>query len=156
MTAGEVATSGLFNSFTFNAGNTSDRNGLLATINGSSAADKAYLIGILDTNHNGTIDVCTVLSATCTAAMDELRSYTFKSTTGNPNGAINYRRIIETAVGPQETKTEGQTVYLQDTLQFGRFAVNAAVRAEKWEHIATQAETSSTFDWEYAPRLSVG
>jgi Carboxypeptidase regulatory-like domain len=155
VTAGEVATSGLFNSFTFNAGNTSDRNGLLSTINGSSAADKAYYLGILDTNHNGTIDVCTVISATCTAAMDELRSYTFKSTAGNPNGAINYRRIIETAVGPQETKTEGQTVYLQDTMQFGRFAVNAGVRAEKWEHVATTGENIFTFDWEYAPRLSV-
>jgi hypothetical protein len=143
VTAGEVATSGLFNSFTFNAGNTSDRNGLLGTINGSSAADKAYFYGVLDTDHDGTISTA------------ELLAYKFQSTTGNPNGAINYRRIIETAVGPQETKTEGQTVYLQDTIQFGRFAVNAGVRAEKWEHVATTGENIFTFDWEYAPRLSV-
>jgi hypothetical protein len=122
VTAGEVATSGAFNSFTFNAGNASDRGGLLNTINNSSAADKTYFYGILDTNHDGT---------------------------------INYRRIIETASGSQETKTEGSTVYLQDTMQFGRFAVNAGVRAEKWEHLATTGENIFTFDWEYAPRLSV-
>ncbi len=155
MTAGEVATSGLFNSFTFNAGNTSDRNGLLATINKMSAADKAHIFGILDTNHNGVIDFCAVLSATCTAAMDELRSMVFQSTAGNPHGAINYRRNIETATGSQETQTQGQTFYLQDTMQFGRFAVNAGVRAEKWEHVATTGENIFTFDWEYAPRLSV-
>lgn len=152
VSAGEVATSGLFNSFTFNAGNASDRNGLLATINGASAADKAYFYGILDTNHNGVIDLCPTPSPAC---HDELTDYVFKSTTGNPNGAINYRRIIETAVGPQETQTQGQTFYLQDTMQFGRFAVNAGVRAEKWEHVATTGENIFTFDWEYAPRVSV-
>jgi hypothetical protein len=143
VTAGEVATSGAFNSFTFNAGNASDRGGLLNTINNSSAADKTYFYGILDTNHDGTISTA------------ELQAYRFQSTAGNPNGAINYRRIIETASGSQETKTEGSTVYLQDTMQFGRFAVNAGVRAEKWEHLATTGENIFTFDWEYAPRLSV-
>ena len=152
VSAGEVATSGLFNSFTFNAGNASDRNGLMATINGASAADKAYFFGILDTNHNGVIDLCPTPSPAC---HDELTDYVFKSTTGNPNGAVNYRRVIETAVGPQETQTQGQTFYLQDTMQFGRFAVNAGVRAEKWEHVATTGENIFTFDWEYAPRLSV-
>jgi Carboxypeptidase regulatory-like domain len=150
--AGDVATSGAFNSFTFNAGNLSDRNGLLNTINAASATDKAYFLSILDTNHDGTIFVCPTPSPGC---HDELTDYIFNSTAGNPNGAINYRRVIETAVGPQETKTEGQTVYLQDTMQFGRFAVNAGVRAEKWDHKATTGENIFTFDWEYAPRLSV-
>ena len=151
VTAGEVATNCsatdptvvCYNSFTFNPGNTSDRTGLLNNINSMNAADKAYFYGILDTNHDGTISTA------------ELQAYRFQSTAGNPNGAINYRRIIETALGPQETKTQGQTVYLQDTIQFGRFAVNAGVRAEKWEHIATTGENIFTFDWEYAPRLSV-
>jgi hypothetical protein len=143
VTAGEVATSGLFNSFTFNAGNASDRNGLLATINSSSATDKAFFYGLLDTNKDGTISTA------------ELQAYRFQSTAGNPNGAINYRRIVETSSGSQETKTEGSTVYLQDTMQWGRFAVNAGVRAEKWDHLATTGEKIFTFDWEYAPRLSL-
>jgi len=143
VTAGQVGTSGAFTSITFNSTNASDRNGLLGTINNSSPADRAYFYGILDLNHDGTI------------SNDELNQLTFSSTAGNPNGAINYRRIIEAASGSQETQTQGQTVYLQDTMQFGRFAVNAGVRAEKWEHVATTGENIFTFDWEYAPRLSV-
>ena len=141
--ASDVATSGAFNSFNFNPGNTSDRTGLLNTINNSSAANKAYFYSILDTNGDGTISTA------------ELQAYTFRSTAGNPNGQINYYRNFQTARGPQETKTQGQTVYLQDTIQLGRFVVNAGVRAEKWEHIATTGENIFTFDWEYAPRLSV-
>lgn len=162
VTAGDVAASCsgagasiCFTNTTFNAGNTSDRNGLLATINASTGAERTALFNFLDTNHNGVIDFCATLSDTCTAAMDELRSMRFTSTAGNPNGQINYRRIIEAQSGPQETTTEGSTFYLQDTIQFGRFAINAGVRAEKWEHFATTGENIFTFDWEYAPRLSV-
>jgi hypothetical protein len=132
-----------FTNITFDATNPSDRNGLLATINASSGADRTYFYNLLDTNRDGTISAA------------ELAAIRFQSTAGNPNGHINYRRIVETASGPQQTMTEGQTVYLQDTMQFGRFAVNAGVRAERWEHIATTGENIFTFDWEYAPRLSV-
>ena len=33
-------------------------------------------------------------------------------------------------------------------MQFGKFAVNAGVRAEKWEHVATTGENIFTFDWD--------
>lgn len=143
VTAGEIATSGLFNSFTFNATNASDRNGLLNNINSMNANDKAYFYNILDLNHDGTI------------TQAELVQYKFADTTGNPNGAINYRRVIETASGSQETQTNGQVVYLQDSIALGRFVVNAGVRAEKWDHKATTGEKIYTFDWAYAPRVSV-
>jgi hypothetical protein len=150
VTAGEVASSCTgagaavcFNSFNFNANNSSDRNLLLARINGASATDKAYFYSILDLDHDGTITTA------------ELQAMRFSSTAGNPNGQINYYRNFQTASGSQETKTKGSTVYLQDTMQFGRFAVNAGVRAEKWEHLATTGDNIFTFDWEYAPRLSV-
>ncbi|HYC60777.1 MAG TPA: TonB-dependent receptor [Thermoanaerobaculia bacterium] len=144
VSAAEVTTSGAFNSFTFNPGNVSDRTGFLDFVNNRiPAADRQHVYALLDTDHDG------VLSTT------ELLAMRFQSTTGNPNGAINYRRVIETASGPQETKTEGQTMYLQDTIQLGRFAINAGVRGEKWEHVATTGENIFTFDWEYAPRLSV-
>ena len=150
VTAGEVASScsgagaaTCFTAFTFNAGNTSDRNGLLATINASTGADRTFFFNLLDTDHDGAISNA------------ELLAMRFSSTAGNPNGQINYRRIIEVQSGPQETMTEGSVAYLQDTIQLGRWAINAGVRAEKWEHIATTGENIFTFDWEYAPRLSV-
>ncbi|HEX2832704.1 MAG TPA: TonB-dependent receptor [Thermoanaerobaculia bacterium] len=144
ITAGELGISGAFApSITFNANNTSDRTGLLNTINAMSAADKTYFYDLLDLDKDGTI----------TAA--ELGQYRFRDTTGNPNGQINYRRIIETQSGPQETETNGQVVYLQDSIALGRFVVNAGIRAERWEHKATTGANIFTFDWEYAPRLSV-
>jgi hypothetical protein len=141
ITAGDIATSGRWTAVTFNASNASDRNGLIAAIN--RASDKAFFMGILDTNHDGTLST------------DEIRAITFNSTANNPNGQINYYRNFQTAAGPQETKAEGRTAYLQDTMQFGRFAVNAGVRAEEWTHKATTGEEIFTFDWTYAPRLSV-
>lgn len=139
--AGSEIASGQFTAIAFDPTNPSDRTGLLNTINSSS--DKAYFYGVLDTNRDGTI------------SPEELAAYRFSSTAGNPNGQINYTRNFQTASGPQETKTEGQTVFLQDTIQLGKFAVNAGIRAERWEHLATTGENIFTFDWEYAPRLSV-
>jgi len=126
----------------FDVDNTSDVTGLLNTINASS--NKAAFYSKLDLNHDGTI----------TAA--ELRTaLVFNSSAGNPSGTANYYRQFQTAEGPQETQTEGLTFYLQDTVQLGKFAVNLGVRAEQWEHAATTGENIFTFDWTYAPRLSV-
>ncbi|HYO76884.1 MAG TPA: TonB-dependent receptor, partial [Thermoanaerobaculia bacterium] len=78
----------------------------------------------------------------------------FNSTTGNPNGQINYQRDLQSASGPQETQTEGLTLYLQDTIQWSNWAFNLGVRAERFEHFATTGENIYSFDWTYAPRLS--
>lgn len=126
----------------FDADNASDVSGLLGTINASS--NKAAFYALLDLDHNGTITT------------DELRSaLVFNSNTGNPNGMVNYYRQFQTAEGPQETQTEGLTWYLQDTVQYGKFALNLGVRAERWEHLATTGENIFTFDWTYAPRVSL-
>ena len=78
------------------------------------------------------------------------------STAGNPNGAVNYTRIIETAIGELETGSEGLTFFVQDSAQLGdRFTVNAGVRAERWEHFATDGSSIFTFDWTFAPRIAV-
>jgi hypothetical protein len=151
ITAGEIVRSCTgqtgrcsFNNQTFNPTNASDRTGLLNTINNqSSATDKAYFYSILDTDHDGTISNA------------EVSALAFNSTAGNPGGQINFSRQLQVSSGAQETKAEGQTVYLQDTMQFGRWAVNAGVRAEEWTHKATTGEEIYTFDWTYAPRLSV-
>ena len=79
----------------------------------------------------------------------------FNSTAGNPHGQINYQRDFQSAAGAQETRSEGTTYYVQDTWQWNRWAVNAGVRVEKWEHFATSGENIYTFDDEVAPRVSV-
>lgn len=126
----------------FDVDNTSDVTGLLNTINAS--ANKAAFYAKLDLNKDGVISAAELRTA-----------LVFNSSAGNPNGAANYYRQFQTAEGPQETQTEGLTFYLQDTIQLGKFAVNLGVRAEQWEHLATTGENIFTFDWTYAPRLSV-
>ncbi len=49
---------------------------------------------------------------------------------------------------------EGLSLYLQDTLQRGRWTVNAGVRAERWEHFDSAGAKLIRFDWEFAPRVS--
>jgi Carboxypeptidase regulatory-like domain len=126
----------------FDSDNASDVNGLRTNID--KHANKASFYARLDTNKDGFL------------SDDEIRhGLIFNQTTGNPHNMVNYYRQIQTAEGPQETQTEGLTFYLQDTIQFGKFALNLGVRAEQWEHLATTGENIFTFDWTYAPRLSL-
>ncbi len=141
ITAGDI-TGASWTAIRFDASNSSDVSGLLKTIDASS--NKAAFYTQLDLNHDGTISAAEIAQA-----------LVFNKTTGNPNGAVNYYRQFQTAEGPQETKTDGLTWYLQDTVQLGKFALNLGVRAERWEHLATTGENIFTFDWTYAPRLSL-
>jgi hypothetical protein len=140
ITAGNVG-AGEFSFLEFDVTNPSDFNGLVRTIDAS--ADKAYFYGLLDTNHDGVISESEAAAA-----------IVFNSTAGNPHGQINYQRDFQSADGPQETKSQGLTFYLQDTIQWNKWAFNLGVRAEQWEHLATTGENIYTFDWTYAPRLS--
>jgi hypothetical protein len=141
ITAGNLA-SGSWTGLNFDPTNSSDLGGLIKTINASS--DKSFFYSVLDLNHDGTI-----------TSAEASQALVFNSTAGNPNGIVNYYRNFQTAAGPQTTKTDGLTWYLQDTYQYQRFAVNLGVRAERWEHKATTGEKIFTFDWTYAPRLSL-
>lgn len=139
VTAGEAAD---FSQIRFDPFNTSDFNGFIGTINASSNRQAFY--DAFDTNGDGTI------------TPEELaNSLRYNSTAGNPDGQINYFRNLQTAVGPQETASEGTVAFVQDNWQFGRWSVNVGVRAEKWEHFATTGENIYTFDWDYAPRVAV-
>ncbi len=131
-----------FSQVRFDPFNTSDFNGFISTINSSS--NRAAFYGAFDTNGDGVI------------TPEELAaSLVYNSTAGNPDGQINYFRNLQTAAGPQETASEGSVAFVQDNWQFGRWSVNLGVRAEKWEHFATTGENIYTFDWDYAPRMSV-
>jgi len=139
-TAGQVADE--FFDVDFNPDTTNDRVGLIETID--AHPNRAMFYAVLDTDGDGTITA------------GELRNnLVFDSTAGNPNGHINYDRIFQTVEGPQFTKSEGSTFYLQDTWQHNNWSVNLGVRAEEWDHFNTLGDNIYTFDYEFAPRVSV-
>jgi hypothetical protein len=143
VTASQLATN-QFTAQLFNSNNVSDvfgPVGLLNSINGSP--NRAALYALLDADGNGTITAAEIGSRLI-----------FGSTAGNPNGQINYYRILEVEKGPFDVGSEGQIFFLQDLWQIGNLAVNAGVRAEKTEMINSDGDTMFTFDWEYAPRVS--
>lgn len=133
---------GGFDDIDFDPSIQDDFTGLLAAIERSSRS--AELTALLDGNGDGVL------------TQDEvLNNLVFNSTEGNPYGDINYVRNLEVARGLQETSSEGTILYLQDTWQHNKWSINAGVRAEEWEHVATTGENIFTFDWELAPRVSV-
>jgi hypothetical protein len=134
VTAFEVAND--FGVVDFNPNNTSD-------LAGFNQFASPAVFGVLDTNHDGVISAA------------EAGQIVYNSTAGNPNGFINYDRIFQTTSGAQFTRSEGTTFYVQDTWQSGKWSINAGMRAEEWDHFATDGANVYTFDFEYAPRLSV-
>lgn len=131
-----------FDQVTFDPNTPDDYQGLLEAL--ARHPNGAAIFASLDGNGDGTI------------TPDEMRdNIILNSSAGNPDGMINYYRNLEVAGGPQDTKSEGTIFYLQDTWQFGRWSVNAGVRAEEWAHFATTGEEIFTFDTEVAPRLGV-
>ncbi len=141
LSAGELA-SGSFSNLRFNPFNTSDFAGFIRTI--SASANRASFFDAFDANQDGSITP-TELGA----------SLRFSSTAGNPDGRVNYDRVFQSADGPQDTSSDGLGFFIQDTFRLQRFTINAGVRAERWEHVATTGDGIFTFDWEFAPRLSL-
>lgn len=112
-------------------------------INNASAADKAFFIGLLDTNSDGMV------------TPDEINAMTFNSTAGNPTGQVNNYRVVEVAAAPYTVSSKGKTFFLQDSWTLNQWTINAGVRAEEWRHFDSRGDQSAKFDWEFAPRLSV-
>jgi hypothetical protein len=138
----------------FTVGNTSDLNGLIITMEnfgpmGTNPDTDLYFayLTLFDTSGNGSIG----FEDTNFGA-----GIVFNSTLDNPDpNVINYNRDLQSAVGPQETTSEGSVFYLQDTWQLGKWTTNLGVRGERWEHFATTGAEIYDFGWEYAPRLSL-
>jgi len=116
---------------------------ITAGINASSAADRAYFYGLLDTDRNGTISNA------------EYNAYRFVSTAGNPNGQVNQYRIREVQAAPYSVEATGKAFYLQDTWTKDRLTIGAGVRAEEWTHKDSKGAQSAKFEWKLAPRLNV-
>jgi len=110
----------------------------------AASPDSAYFLGLLDTSGDGTIDFA------------EMGGLLLDQTTGNPHGEVNVYKIEQTVAGPTNFKTEGQAFYLQDSWGINEhWTINAGIRMEKWDHIATDGTKIFTFDYDVAPRLSV-
>lgn len=141
LTAGELSTGSFSGSIGFDPFNVSDYGGFVDAVNAS--ANRAQYYAALDTNGNGTI------------SPDELAAnLQYTSTAGNPNSLINYDRTFQSSEGPQETKSDGLSFFIQDSFSANRFTFNIGLRAEQWKHFATTGDNIFTFDWEIAPRLS--
>lgn len=100
-------------------------------------------LALLDTDASGSIS---------TAELDAL---VFDSNDGNPYGNVNVYRTVRAADGPYTVSSEGQSLYLQDTWTLNQLTINAGLRAEKWEHFASDGSQIAEFDWDVAPRVSV-
>ncbi len=110
------------------------RNGLAANATARAA---------VDTNNDGTVSNA------------EIAAYQITSTTGNPYGQLNVYRAVATRDGPYSVTTEGHSLYLQDTWTRDQLTIGAGIRAEKWDHFASNGTQIADFDWVFAPRLSM-
>ncbi len=108
----------------------------------ASSSNSAAYLAQYDTNADGEI------SAT------ELNALVFNTTAGNPYGNVNAYRIAQTQAGATDFQSKGKTLFLQDTWTYNQLTINAGLRAEQWEHYATDGSKIFTFDWDIAPRLS--
>jgi hypothetical protein len=113
---------------------------IIDAINGS--ANKAYFLGLLDTNHDGAV------------SDPEVRAYKFAGTAGNPTGQVNAYRIYNSRVAPYTVQSTGKAFYLQDTWTKDKLTVNAGLRTEEWVHFDSAGSQTAKFKWELAPRLS--
>lgn len=141
VSAGNISTGGTWSARQFRTSTASDFNGLIARIN--TRPDKDAFYSLYDTDKNGTITTAEFNSA-----------YIFNTTAGNPDGQINYYRIIETAQGAQDTEIRGLSFFGQDEISMGRFTFNVGLRGERWAHYSTTGARVFQFPWNIAPRLS--
>jgi hypothetical protein len=108
----------------------------------NASPDKAYYLGLLDTNHDGAV------------SSSEIRAYQFNSTAGNPTGQVNAYRIMNSRVAAYTVKSTGKSFYLSDKWTKDRLTVEGGVRTEEWLHYNSVGGQTAKFKWELAPRLS--
>ena len=142
LTAGELF-AGSFSDTRFDPSNSSDYSGFVRAID--ALPDRTALYALYDLDGDGAI------------SQDELAaSLAYGSTAGNPHGAVNYDRMIQSALGVQQTRSNGLSFFLQDTFSAtDRLSLNLGLRTERFAHFATDGTNIFTFDWTLAPRLSV-
>ncbi len=108
----------------------------------NASADSAYYHDLLDSNGDGAI------------SNEELNGLVL-SNSADPYGNVAVYRSRQVETAPNVFSTEGTVMFAQDAWSMDNLTVNAGLRAEKWDHIASDGTKVYTFDWEIAPRLSV-
>lgn len=85
------------------------------------------------------------------AEFDSLR---FTSSAGN-SGGLNFQRDFIVATGANNVKQDYNVLFLQNDWVRGNIAVNAGVRVEDLEYIASDGSTIVDMDPTFAPRLGL-
>jgi hypothetical protein len=103
----------------------------------------ASFVTAYDTDASGAVDAT------------ELAAATYNSTSGNPTGDVNVYRILQVQKAPLTLRSEGQAMFIQDTIYHGQWTFDVGFRAESYEHFGSDGSKIADFDWEIAPRMSV-
>ena len=103
----------------------------------------ASFVTAYDTDASGSVDAT------------ELALATYNSTSGNPTGDVNVYRILQVQKAPLTLRSEGQAMFIQDTIYHGQWTFDVGFRAESYEHFGSDGSKIADFDWEIAPRMSV-
>ncbi|MDC1075057.1 carboxypeptidase regulatory-like domain-containing protein [Gammaproteobacteria bacterium] len=103
----------------------------------------ASFVTAYDTDASGAVDAA------------ELAAATYNSTSGNPTGDVNVYRILQVQKAPLTLRSEGQAMFIQDTIYHGQWTFDVGFRAESYEHFGSDGSKIADFDWEIAPRMSV-
>ncbi len=112
----------------------------------AASADAGTYLTLFDADNSGVIS-----SAELQAGL------VFDSTAGNPTGEVNTVRTRQSVQGAQNFEQLGTALFIQDSWSIDdHWTLDFGFRAEKWEHIASDAKTKIfTFDYEIAPRISL-
>ena len=118
-----------------------------------SADDEARVL----TAGNAIASFVTAYDTDASGAVDaaELAAATYNSTSGNPTGDVNVYRILQVQKAPLTLTSEGQAMFIQDTIYHGQWTFDVGFRAESYEHFGSDGSQIADFDWEIAPRMSV-
>ena len=141
VTAASISSSTVWSTRQFNVANASDFSGLVTRIN--ARPDRAAFYAAYDTNGDGTLTQAELGT-----------SLVFNTTAGNPDGQINYYRILMSATGEQDQDVRGYSFFGQDEITLSNLTFNVGLRGEQWKHFSTTGDNIYTFDWTWSPRLS--
>ena len=86
---------------------------------------------------------------------EEFAAIQFNSTTGNPNGKVNFFRDFIVQSGANNVRQDYNVLFVQDDWNINNFAVNLGARIEDLEYIASDGSTIVDMDPTVAPRLGL-
>jgi hypothetical protein len=96
-----------------------------------------------DANHDGVLTT------------EEFAAIRMTSTAGNPGGGVNFLRLANQSVGTNNVIARNNMVFLQDDWNISDWTLNAGVRMEDWEYLASDGSTILDMDPTFAPRLGL-